>query len=81
MDTITVCMGSSCFGRGNSTNAELVTRFIADTHLEDRVEVKGCLCHNRCSQGPHIQINDTLVSGVSEQTLGDIIARELGLQP
>ena len=80
MDTIIVCMGSSCFGRGNSTNAELVTRFIEDNHLQDKVEVKGCLCNNLCAQGPNIQINDKLISGVSEQTLGDIISRELGLQ-
>ena len=80
MDTIIVCMGSSCFGRGNSTNAELVTRFIEESRLGERVEVKGCLCNDHCAHGPNIQINGKLISGISEQTLGDFIRRYLGLQ-
>lgn len=80
MDTITVCMGSSCFGKGNSASAEFITRFIEEHNLQDRVEVSGCLCCNSCARGPNIKINDTLISGVSEQTLADIIVKELGLQ-
>ena len=79
MDTITVCMGSSCFGKGNQVNAELINRFVAEHKLEDRITVNGCLCTSACAQGPNIKINDRLVSGVSEQTLADIIVRELGI--
>ena len=42
MKTITICMGSSCFSRGNSTNAEVIQRFIADNGLEDKFSVRGC---------------------------------------
>ena len=80
MDTISVCMGSSCFGRGNAANAELLTRFVEEHKLSDRVEVSGCLCGGDCARGPNIRINDKLISGVSEQTLLSIVARELGLQ-
>jgi NADH:ubiquinone oxidoreductase subunit E len=81
MDTITVCMGSSCFGRGNSVNAEAITRFAGKHHLQDRVEVTGCLCCKACIRGPNIRINEKLFSGVSEETLEAIIAKELGLEP
>ena len=33
MDIITVCMGSSCFSRGNSSNAELIQLFIKENNL------------------------------------------------
>jgi NADH:ubiquinone oxidoreductase subunit E len=80
MDTITVCMGSSCFGKGNSSNAEYITRFIEEHNLQNRVEVSGCLCGNACATGPNIKINGKLISGISEQTVADIIVKELGLQ-
>ena len=79
MDKITVCMGSSCFGKGNQINAEAVTRFIEEHKLEDKIEVAGCLCSNHCAKGPNILINDKLISGVSEQSIGAVIAKELGL--
>ena len=80
MDTITVCMGSSCFGKGNQVNAEFISRFIEEHQLQDRITVNGCLCTNACAQGPNIIINDKRISSVSEQTLAGIITRELGLQ-
>ena len=79
MDKITVCMGSSCFGKGNQATAEAVTQFIEEHQLQDRVEVAGCLCGNHCAKGPNIMINDKLISGVSEQSIGAVIAKELGL--
>jgi NADH:ubiquinone oxidoreductase subunit E len=80
MDTIVVCMGSSCFGKGNSSNAESITRFLEEHKLQDRVEVSGCLCCNACAKGPNLKINDKLISGISEQTVIDIIVKELGVQ-
>ena len=80
MDTITVCMGSSCFGKGNQNNAGFISRFIEERNLGDRISVNGCLCTSACAQGPNIKINDKLVSGVSEQTLADIIVKELGIE-
>jgi len=80
MNAITVCMGSSCFGKGNSSNAEFITGFIEKHNLQDRVEVSGCLCGGACSRGPNIKINDKLISGISEQTVADIIVKELGLK-
>ena len=79
MDTITVCMGSSCFGKGNQVNAGFISRFIEEHNLQDSITVNGCLCGNACAQGPNIKINGKVISGVSEQTLAGIIVKELGL--
>jgi NADH:ubiquinone oxidoreductase subunit E len=73
-------MGSSCFGKGNSSNAEYIIRFIEEHNLQDKIEISGCLCGNACTLGPNIRINNKLISGISEQTVVDIIVKELGLQ-
>jgi NADH:ubiquinone oxidoreductase subunit E len=79
MDIITVCMGSSCFSRGNSLNAELVRNFIKEHHLENKVKVKGCLCRGLCKNGPNIEINGKNYNKVSQKTLERIITEALGL--
>ncbi|MCL2218904.1 MAG: (2Fe-2S) ferredoxin domain-containing protein [Chitinispirillia bacterium] len=79
MDKIIVCMGSSCFGKGNQAVAAAVTRFIEEHKLQDKIEVTGSLCSDHCAAGPNIKINDKLISGVSEQSIGALIVQELGL--
>lgn len=80
MDIITVCMGSSCFDKGNSSNAEYIIRFIEEHNLQEKIEVSGCLCRNACTLGPNIRGNNKLISGISEQAIVDIIVKELELQ-
>lgn len=79
MTTITVCMGSSCFSRGNSVNAGIINSFIQKNNLNALVEVKGCLCEGECKKGPNIRINDTLYSAVSPEGLEDLLKHELGV--
>ena len=79
MDLITVCMGSSCFSRGNSSNAEMIQLFIKEHGLEDRVKVSGCLCEGECKNGPNIKINGKLFTDVSPEGLEILLRHELGL--
>jgi NADH:ubiquinone oxidoreductase subunit E len=80
MDIITVCMGSSCFSRGNSQNAELVRQFIKEHHLEGKVKVQGCLCRGLCKNGPNIDINGRIYNKVSAETLEQVLAEGLGFK-
>jgi NADH:ubiquinone oxidoreductase subunit E len=80
MTTITVCMGSSCFSRGNCTNAEFVQRYVEEHNLSGSVTVKGCLCEGECKNGPNIKINNKLFSHVSPEGLEDLLSYELGLK-
>ena len=73
-------MGSSCFSRGNATNAEIVRRFITEHHLEDSVRVEGCLCQGKCKQGPNITINGTTFSEISTEGLDELLCKELGVK-
>ena len=57
MVSVTICMGSSCFSRGNNRNLEAVRAWLGEHHREAEVELKGCRCGNACAVGPNIWIN------------------------
>jgi NADH:ubiquinone oxidoreductase subunit E len=79
MKTITVCMGSSCFSRGNSVNAEIARHFIETHNLGATVEIRGCLCEGECKNGPNIRIDGKLFSRVTPEALTDLLTHEFGL--
>ena len=81
MDTpetvITICMGSSCFSRGNNINAEIIERFLHEHNLSGRVELHGCLCEGHCKVGPNIWINDELLQGIEPAMIFDLLEHKL----
>ncbi len=79
MTTITVCMGSSCFSRGNALIAEVIQRYIDEHNLSESVCVRGCLCDGNCKDGPNIRINGKLFSQVTPENLDQLLAQELEL--
>ncbi len=54
---ITICMGSSCFSRGNNRNLEIIQNYLAERKAPATVELAGHLCQGRCRRGPNITIN------------------------
>lgn len=74
---LTICMGSSCFARGNSTNVNAIQQYIHQNNLQNRIEIKGCLCEGLCKDGPHIRINDDLFSGVTPESIIDLLKRKI----
>jgi NADH:ubiquinone oxidoreductase subunit E len=71
--TITICMGSSCFSRGNGKNYEIITRFLEESKLTADIKVKGCRCGGFCMEGPNIWIDEELHSNVDQGSLIDIL--------
>jgi len=74
---IVVCMGSSCFARGNEQNLELIERFLEKNAISTRVQVSGSLCESCCGKGPNIRINGKFFHAVSKEKLPGILEREL----
>ncbi len=68
---ITICVGSSCFARGNSKNAELAEKFIAERGLREDVDVEleGSLCTGNCANGPIVIIDGVPHHSVDEKEL------------
>ena len=72
---IKVCMGSSCFARGNAKNLKLIQKFLADNGLEADVELTGLRCCDNCSKGPNITIDDEDFNNIDQGTLLDILEK------
>jgi NADH:ubiquinone oxidoreductase subunit E len=71
--TIHLCMGSSCYARGNARNAEIVQAWIAE-HPEACMEISGRLCEGRCKEGPIMRVGDRVFTGVSPESVEAILA-------
>ena len=55
---VELCMGSSCFARGNSSTLMGLEGFVEENGLSDRVDLEGHLCLGKCNTGPHLKIGD-----------------------
>ncbi len=67
---VELCMGSSCFARGNSQTLVALESYLQDSGYADCVDLVGHLCMGDCSKGPNIRIADTTYQGlVAEEVL------------
>ena len=72
-----MCMGSSCFARGNALVLEqLEPLLIGEKDIE--VELSGHLCLSECSHGPNIRINGKLYQNLSATEVLTIIKKHNG---
>ena len=73
---IKICLGSSCFSRGNNSNVEVVKKYLRDHGLEANVTFSGRLCEDMCSRGPVIVIDDKVYEEVNLSRLHKILQEE-----
>ncbi len=71
--SIKVCMGSSCFARGNLENLSFLENYIKENNLDADIELVGGLCQEKCSTGPNIYVDEVLHSEVNQDKLKDIL--------
>ncbi len=72
---ITVCMGSSCFARGNQQNLAFIEAFIKTHDLEADIDLAGARCENKCAMGPNVVINGVEYNSVNEKKLEEILTK------
>jgi NADH:ubiquinone oxidoreductase subunit E len=70
---ITICLGSSCFARGNKKTVKVIQDFIKENKLEDKVIFKGNHCFGDCSKGPIVKINDKIYEHVDSEKALEIL--------
>ena len=75
MTTIELCLGSSCFSRGNKHNLGVVQAFLKEHGLAADVQLRGCLCLDACSGGPHITIDGVRHDRVDPNSCLDILRK------
>jgi NADH:ubiquinone oxidoreductase subunit E len=67
MITVTVCVGSSCHIKGAREMIARFNEFLTKESLQDKVELKGCFCMERCGEGINWSINDDILSSPNPQ--------------
>ncbi len=77
-DKVIICMGSSCFARGNDKNLELLEKYMQENKLTLDVELRGSCCECKCSEGPNLMINGEVFHNIDRGTLLDILKTKLG---
>jgi NADH:ubiquinone oxidoreductase subunit E len=75
---IRICMGSSCFSRGNRITLQLIQKYLKDHGLEREVILKGNHCFGECSSGPVVKIGQKVYESVSSDSIIEILENELG---
>lgn len=78
MVKVTICMGSSCFSRGNCRNLEAVRAWLSAHGHEADVELKGCRCGGLCGEGPNLWLNETCHRGVTPEQVPALLAEAFG---
>ncbi|MDD2564482.1 MAG: (2Fe-2S) ferredoxin domain-containing protein [Salinivirgaceae bacterium] len=70
---ITICLGSSCFARGNKKTLQMINNFIQEHNLAPYVQFKGGHCFGQCSNGPILKINSSFYENVDSLNVIDIL--------
>lgn len=70
---IVLCMGSSCFPRGNNHTAEWLMGHVQAHQLGEAIQVTGTLCQNRCKQGPNIMVDGACHCGMDIDELAELM--------
>ncbi len=74
---ITLCMGSSCFARGNNRVLAGLEAMIRRNGWTDAVSLAGSRCSSRCGDGPNLTVNGTLHSARDLDAIETLIAGKL----
>lgn len=73
-----ICLGSSCFSRGNKDVVNFVREYLKKNHLDDKVVFRGARCMGLCSNGPNMIINGSAYQSVTVSSIEPILEKEFG---
>jgi NADH:ubiquinone oxidoreductase subunit E len=73
---IKICMGSSCFSRGNKQTLLVIQKYLKDHHLEREIVLKGNHCFSDCSSGPVVKIGNRVYEQVTSDSVLEILNTE-----
>ncbi len=62
---IIICLGSSCFSRGNKQTVQLIKDYLKEHQLEDQVFFHGNHCTGNCADGPIVIVDGKTYQNVS----------------
>ncbi len=77
MLTVQVCVGSSCFLRGSKTVIAEIKKLIDEYKLDAKIILKGSFCHEKCTGGVTIMVEEKLFTGVCPDDVQELFEKEI----
>lgn len=71
---ILICLGSSCYSRGNAENLEFVKRYLKTNSVHSKIDFRGHLCDEMCNKGPVIKVDGQEYQEVTQSNLPSILS-------
>lgn len=72
-----ICLGSSCFSRGNKEVVQFIKEYLKKNHIEDKVVFRGARCLGHCTNGPNLVINGKIIEGMNREMVEKILEENL----
>jgi NADH:ubiquinone oxidoreductase subunit E len=70
---VVVCLGSSCFARGNAHHLATIEAYLASHRMQNSVRITGCLCQNECKLGPNMIVRGDQLHEINPVKLREIL--------
>ena len=77
---IVICLGSSCFSRGNRKCLIVIEKFLKDNNLEDKYFFHGSRCFDNCANGPVLKIGDEVFENVKVEDVTGLLQKSLKIK-
>jgi len=74
---ICLCLGSSCYSRGNRENLEILQNLLEEG-ADISLSLEGCLCQGDCGRGPNVVMNGERLSGMTAELFETYLEDLLG---
>jgi NADH:ubiquinone oxidoreductase subunit E len=72
-----ICLGSSCFARGNKAILQIVKSFISNHELADKIDFRGNHCFGECLKGPNMSIDGQLFHAITLENVESILRENI----
>jgi len=66
---VVICLGSSCFARGNKQLVKTITDYLHDRNLLNDVRFHGQRCFGQCAAGPSLKLDGILTERLDEERI------------
>ena len=71
-----ICLGSSCFARGNKEIVQMIRKFLEEHELSRKVDFRGKHCFGHCEKGPSLRINGKHYEHINAENIHEILTSE-----
>jgi NADH:ubiquinone oxidoreductase subunit E len=70
---IVICLGSSCFARGNKQLVKIISDYLREKNLLNEVRFHGQRCFGQCAAGPSLKLDDKLIENLDEDSIIELL--------